>query len=376
MTYTCCTKCVLDTSDSYITFDKDGVCNYCHEYESKSKQILHERESKLFEGIVSTIKESGGNKEYDCVIGISGGLDSSYLLYMAHKAGLRPLAVHYDCGWNTENAVHNIEKLLAHLDIDLYSFVVNWKEFRDMQLAYLKAGVVDLEIPTDHSYLAALYKTAAQFGVRHILTGHNFVTEGIMPRSWVYDKGDARNLMDIYQKHGNLSHLESFPVIRLPEKFWFYNVKKIENLHLLNYLPYLKLDAARTLSEITGWQPHPVKHGESVWTRFYQCYILPRRFGIDKRRAHLSTLICSGQIRRVDALLELEQPIYDEVLLKTDKEFVLKKFQLNEVEFEQYMVQPIRNHTDYKSDLEIKGLYHSIRRLFSLSRSFKISQHY
>ncbi len=376
MNYTCCTHCVLDVSDSFITFDDKGVCNYCNEYRKKEKEFIREKESKVYDSFISRIKKSRKQSEYDCIIGISGGLDSSWLLYLAKQSGLNPLAVHYDCGWNTENAVNNIEKLVNQLKVDLYTYVVNWEEFRDVQLAYLKAGVVDLEIPTDHSFMASLYKTAAKFKVKYILTGHNFVTEGIMPRSWVYNKGDAVNLMDIHRRFGKIKRLESFPVINLINKFYYYNVKRIENVHLLNYADYVKSTASKILAEQFDWKQHPVKHGESIWTRFYQCYILPARFGIDKRRAHLSTLICSGQITREEALNELLMPVYDPHLFHSDKEFVQKKFGITDHEMDQYMLLSNAKHEDYKTDLIIKQAYNAIRNTFSLTKDLKISHRY
>ncbi len=358
----CCKRCVMDTSDGFIEFDKNGVCNYCNDYSRKEILLVPGKHntSELKE-IVSEIKKKGNGNKYDCIVGISGGLDSSYLLYYTKQAGLNPLAVHYDCGWNTEKAVRNIELLIQKLNIDLYTYVVNWEEFRDVQLSYLKSGVVDLEIPTDHSFVAALYKTAFKFGMKYILTGHNFVSEGIMPQNWVSNKGDAANLKHIHRIYGNVKKLKSFPILTLGEKFFYYNIKGIKNIHLLNYINYNKLQALKALSDELRWQSHPNKHGESIWTRFYQCYILPMRFGIDKRKVHLSNLICSGQITRQEAIEELKKPIYDERLFKDDKEFILKKFEITDAQLTSILQLPVKQHKDFKSDEKIKKIYNNLR---------------
>ncbi len=371
--YTCCTSCVLDTTDTTIFFNNEGVCNYCIAYKAKEQGsfMRTQHESSLGQ-VVAAIKAKGRDSRYDCIIGVSGGLDSSYLLYLARKEGLRPLAVHYDSGWNTERAVRNIEKLVSALKTDLYTYVVDWHEFRDVQLAYLKAGVLDLEIPTDHSFFAALYRVAAKFDITYILSGHNFVTEGVMPNSWVYDKGDAANIKDIHGKHGTVA-LKSFPLIGLTEKFYHYNIRRIKNVRLLDHVPYRKADAIKVLAQNTGWENHPVKHGESVWTRFYQCYILPRRFGIDKRRAHLSNLICSGQITRAQAMAELSQPVYEESLCRADRDFILKKFELTERELEALMQMPKRAHKEYRTDAIVKQVYNYLRGIVPLGRTMQVS---
>jgi len=378
MDYRTCTNCLFDSGDGHISFDEHGVCNYCREYIRKEKHRPIEKQQLVkLEKMVTQIKRTSKAKDYDCIVGLSGGLDSSYLLYYARQLGLNPLAVHYDCGWNTEKAVKNIELLLTALSIDLHTYVVDWEEFRDVQLAYLKAGVVDLEIPTDHSFMAALYHVAAKYKIRHILTGHNIVTESVMPHSWVYNKGDATNLRSIHKKYGTIAKLRSFPTLGLWRKFYYYNVLGIENHCPLNYINYNKEAAKAILADAIDWQPHPVKHGESVWTRFYQCYILPNRFGIDKRKAHLSNLICSGQVNKQEAMEELRKPVYDEDLLKTDMEFILKKFDITSAQMEEFMRQPQKKHEDFSTDRRIKTLYNLLQRQFSFTRlRLKISNHW
>lgn len=367
MSYRTCTRCVLDNHNTDIVFDTEGICNYCHEYDTKQKNALRNKTDVSV--LLKKIKQNGKGKKYDCLVGISGGLDSSYLLYYIKQSGLRPLAVHYDSGWDTDKAINNMNALVKGLDIDLYNYVVDWNESKDIMLAYMKAGVVDLEIPTDHSFLASLYRVAEKHNIQYIITGHNHATEGIMPGNWIFNKGDAANLLDIYKRFGTKTKFNSFSVMPLWKKFYYYNIRRIENIHLLNYISYNKEQARAVLEQQLGWVDHPVKHGESIWTRFYQCYILPRRFGIDKRKAHLSNLICSGQITREQALVQLQQPIYDPQLLATDMDFILKKFGISVEQFKQYMQVEKREHKSFKTEQTIKDIYRGIRIITGGSKS-------
>lgn len=359
MSYRTCTRCVLDNHNTDIVFDTEGICNYCHEYDTKQKNALRNKTDVSV--LLKKIKQKGKGKKYDCLVGISGGLDSSYLLYYIKQSGLRPLAVHYDSGWDTDKAINNMNALVKGLDIDLYNYVVDWNESKDIMLAYMKAGVVDLEIPTDHSFLASLYRVAEKHNIQYIITGHNHATEGIMPGNWIFNKGDAANLLDIYRHFGTKTKFNTFSVMPLWKKFYYYNIRRIENIHLLNDISYNKEQARALLEQQLGWVDHPVKHGESIWTRFYQCYILPRRFGIDKRKAHLSNLICSGQITREQALAQLQQPIYDPQLLAADMDFILKKFGISVEQFKQYMQVEKREHKAFKTEQTIKHIYRGIR---------------
>jgi aminotransferase len=370
MTNQTCTKCVLDTTDNFINFDENGVCNYCREYIDKERDfVLNKYDTHALERIVAKIKSSTPKGEYDCIAGVSGGMDSSYLLYMAIKLGLKPLVIHVDCGWNTEIANKNIQSLISKLNLNLYKYTVDWNEFKDIQLSYLKSGVLDLEIPTDHVFVAALYETAVKFNLKYILTGHNFVSESIMPHSWLYNKGDAMNMIDIHKKYGKIKKLQSFPVFTLWRKFYSYNIRRIENIYLLNYVNYNKEVVGKELFENLNWQPHPGKHGENIWTRYFQRYIMPRRFGIDIRKAHLSNLICSGQITRNAAMEELRKPQYDESLFKADKDFVLKRFGITEKEMEQFLQLPLRKHEDFRSELKVKKIYNSFRNMGKFTKA-------
>ncbi|MCD6067065.1 MAG: N-acetyl sugar amidotransferase [Bacteroidetes bacterium] len=364
-----CKRCVLDESAKDIRFDENGVCNYCTDYLDKRDSILQNFEA-LF-SLVSRIRTP--NASYDCIVGVSGGLDSSFLLYKAKELGLRPLAVHIDTGWNSAISVSNIETITAKLQVDLHTFVLDWPQFRKMQVAYLRAGVLDLEFPTDHYYLSALYKVAADKGIRFILTGNNYTSEGIMPDCWIHNKGDTRNMLDIYRKYGNTSPPDKLPTLTLFKRFYYYNIRKTENIFLLNYLPYNREDAKQTLINTFGWKEYPVKHGESVFTRFYHRYILPKRFGVDIRRAHLSSLICNAQLSRNEALELLKTESIDAELLQSDKEYVLKKLGLTLTEFEELMAAPVRSHFDFRSEIPIKRAYNTFIKKLRLQSFLKIS---
>ena len=361
----------MDTSDPDIQFDSNGVCNYCNYYDVLKKTRESYKESG-FEKLVLRIKKRGKSYPYDCVAGISGGTDSSYMLHKLKSSGLRVLAVHFDSGWNSQEAVHNIKVLTEKIGVDLYRYSVDWDEFKSLQIAYLKAGVIDLDVPTDHCLHGALYKAAADKNVPFILTGHNLETECIMPTSWVADKLDSSNLLDIYNQFGNGIPLKTFPLHTLVTKFYNYNILKIEMVFILNYLNYNKQDAAEMLQKEYDWAPVRVKHGESIWTRFYQCYILPIRFGVDKRRAHFSNQILSHVITREDALSELKMPIYKDNFL-ADKEMILERYGITEQEFDKYMTQPIRKHSEFKTEKEIKKLYSKIRSIIPFNGLLNIS---
>jgi len=361
----------MDTTDPDIQFDSAGNCNHCNQYEKLKKDRTINKVSD-FDQLVEKIKRRGKGKKYDCIAGISGGTDSSYMLHQLKSYGLRVLAVHYDSGWNTEEAVHNIRALTEKMKLDLYTFSVDWEEFRALQMAYLKAGVIDLDVPTDHALAGGLYKAAADNNVSFILTGHNMATESVMPESWVTDKLDSSNLLDIYRQYGSGLKLKTFPLQTLRTKFHNYNILKIEMIFVLNYIQYNKQKAAEELQKIYGWEPVRVKHGESVWTRFFQCHILPHRYGVDKRRAHFSNLIVSGVMSRKEALTELTTPVYKDNLAD-DKKMVLERFRISEPEFDKYMNQPIRKHSEFRSESSIKKLYAKIREITPLKGLLNIS---
>lgn len=354
-----CTHCILDTTDDpNISFDANGVCNYCREYEEKIKQNVFPGEEGLrrLDKIVERVKAAGKGKEYDCILGLSGGVDSSYVAWYAKKMGLRPLVIHLDNGWNSELAVMNIEKIVSHLGFDLYSYVINWEEFRDIQLAYLKASVVDIEAITDHAISGAIHKLAKKHKVHFVLSGVNMVTEGILPSHWTHRKTDWLNIKSIHKKFGKLP-LKTYPYLSYWKHLYYTYFYKIESIPLLNYVPYNKAEAKKIITEKLGWRDYGGKHFESVFTRFYQSFILPVKFKIDKRRAHLSTLICSGQISREEALEELKMPPCDAKMMAEDKQFVVKKFGMTELEFDKIMNEPPRAHMDYPSYIKSHWKY-------------------
>ena len=358
--YQICTRCIMDTSDPEIRFDNQGVCDRCTAaIERMRSQLLPspERERALAE-LVEKIKTEGRKKDYDCIIGVSGGVDSTITAYWVKKLGLRPLAVHFDNGWDSELAVDNIRNTLQALNIDLFTYVVDWEEFVNLQLSFLRANVVNCESPTDHGITATLFRMANKEKVRFILSGSNLVTEAIMPISWAYYNQDLRNLKAIHRKFGKEA-LKTFPTISIVDYLYYVFVEKIRQVPFLNYIEYNKEDAKRLLAKEIGWRDYGGKHYESVWTRFYQGYYLPRKFGFDKRRAHLSTLICSGQIRREEALSEMDKPTYDPKLLAEDMQYVIKKFSLTQEEFDAILNAPPKQHYEYPSH---HFLFHKLMR--------------
>lgn len=366
--YQQCTKTVMDTiADPDITFDENGVCNYYYSYKEIAKRTVVKGNAgkTKFESEVKRIREKGIGKRYDCVLGVSGGVDSSYLAYLTKKTGLRPLVVHFDNGWNTELAVKNIENIVKKLELDLYTYVMDWEEFKDLQRAYFKASVIDVEIPTDQLIFGALVKLARKYNVSYILSGWNTVTEGIMPSAWFYEKKfDSINLLDIHEKYGN-KKIKNLPIMGFWNSMRNLFLKKIEVVSLLNYIDYEKAEIKKFLIQQLDWQDYGGKHHESVFTRFYQGYYLPNKFKVDKRKAHLSTLICSGQITRRDALDELKMPTYNIKLQHEDLEYVTKKLDFTMAEFKEIMDTPPKSHYDFKTDEKLWNRY------FAIIKSFK-----
>lgn len=334
--YTLCTRCVYDSTIQGITFNEQGLCSYCTKYDVlAAKYINIPKEQKLAQltGIVSKIKRLGRNKKYDCILGLSGGVDSSYLAWLAKDLGLRPLVVHFDNGWNSELAVKNIENIVNKLNYDLETYVFNWEEFKDLQRAYFKAGVVDIEVPTDYLIFAVLNKIAARKGIKYILSGYNYATEYGMPKGWnTANKFDNKNLKDIHAKFGKVK-LKHFPTFGRYQIFYYEKIRGIETAPLLNYVDYVKKDVKNFIIKELEWKDYGGKHYESIFTRFYQGYVLPKKFNIDKRRAHWSALICSGQATQLEALEDLKNPPYHADLQKQDLEYVVKKLDFTNEEF-------------------------------------------
>lgn len=349
----------MDTiADPNITFDEKGICNYYYEYKKAEAEHVTGGETgwKQLEQIAEKIKEDGKGNEYNCIMGLSGGVDSTYVAYLAKKLGLKPLAVHFDNGWNSELAVMNIENIVQKLNFDLFTYVINWEEFKDLQLSYLKASVVDIEAISDHAIFASLYRLAGERGIKYILSGTNVQTENTLPKSWIFAKTDHINIKDIHKRFGSVP-LKTFPFMDAKVKRYYQKIKGVHSISVLDFVDYNKKKVKQTIQEELGWKDYGGKHYESVWTRFYQGYILPTKFKIDKRKAHLSDLIFGGQISKEEALAELAKPIYDPVQQKTDFEFVLKKFGLTEAEFDAIMKLPPKSHYDYDYEKPIDLRY-------------------
>jgi N-acetyl sugar amidotransferase len=320
------------------------------------------------QALVKNMKDSSKGRDFDCIIGMSGGIDSSYLVYLAKKQfGLRPLVFHVDAGWNSQEAVNNIEKIVDKLDLDLYTEVINWEEMRDLQLAFFKSGVSHIDTPQDHAFFATMYKFAEKHGIKHILTGANYSTECIRnPLEWMYYQSDSIQLRDIHKKFGQRP-LDTFPLTSiLKHKIWLPYVKGIKVLRPLNYRPYIKNDAIKLLTERFGWQPYPQKHFESRFTRFYEGYWLPKKFGFDTRKVQYSSLIVTGQMTREDALEKLKTPPYDEATIHHDFEYVATKLGTTVEELQSYMDAPNRSFRDYKSQHAIYSVGARAMRLLGL----------
>lgn len=346
--YKICKRCVMDTSDPEILFDEDGICNHCHTYDRKVRQYVVDGEAgiKELDAIVERIRRDGRKKKYDCVIGVSGGVDSTYVAYLVKKYGLRPLAVHLDNGWDSELAVKNIEETLRRLNIDLYTEVLDWEEFRDLQVAFLKASTPDSEIPSDHAIFATLSNIAEKLGIKYVILGNNVRTETHLPKTWSQGHYDWQYIREIHKRFGK-HPLKTFPHYNF---FTFYRrMFTQKQVEILNYVGYKKKEALRILQDELGWRYYGGKHYESIYTRFYQGYILPRKFGYDKRRSHLSSLVCSGEITREDALNELKAPTYPPLMQEEDRLYVAKKLGLSDEDLFAIMNAPKKSYWDYPS---------------------------
>ena len=368
-----CTKTVMDNiADPDIIFDKDGVCNYWHEYHAAAKvKLIHgELGKQKWDDTVTKLKLEGKKKKYDCIIGVSGGVDSTYVAHIVKEAKLRPLVVHFDNGWNSETAVHNINRIIDYLDADLYTLVVDWDEFRDLQRAYLMAGVIDIEALTDHAIFGTLYRLASKNNIKYVIGGFNLETEFIMPKSWNYSKIDHINILDIHHKFGKIP-LKTFPIFDTLKKKYYLKFKKLEFINPLDWASYNKYKVKGIISEEIGWQDYGGKHHESVFTKFYQNYILTTKFNVDKRKAHLSNLICSNQISREVAIVELEKSLYDPKQLLDEKEYVIKKMGFTEQEFDRLMKEKPYNHLDYKTEGPIEEMYTFLKPFKMVYKLFK-----
>jgi N-acetyl sugar amidotransferase len=351
--YQVCVRCVMDTTDPEISFDSEGICNHCRSYDRYSSPKIERANSpegeRILQTLVDDIKAQGRGKDYDCVIGISGGVDSTYVAWMVAKLGLRPLAVHFDSGWNSELAVNNIENILRKLKIDLHTVVCDWEEMRDLQLSYFKSSLANCDVPTDHAIYATVNRIAAKYGIKTIVSGGNLATESILPTSWGHNHSDLTQLYAVQKQFGTLK-LKHYPTCGFFGRYvWYRYILRIREVRLLDYLPYSKKEAKRIITEELGWRDYGGKHYESIFTRFFQSYYLPHKFGFDKRRAHLSSLIVTGEMTRDQALAELQQPPDVEDRQRDDKEFVAKKLGITLQQFDEIINLPAKTFRDYPS---------------------------
>ncbi len=356
--YQVCSNCIMDTTDPKITFDDKGVCDHCRRFYSDVLPTWRTdaRGQQALKRIVSEIKSATTGKDFDCIIGMSGGIDSSYLTYMAKKElGLRPLVFHVDAGWNSQEAVNNVEKLVDKLGLDLYTEVIDWEEMRDLQLAYFKSGVPHIDTPQDHAFFATMYRFAEQHDVKYILTGANLSTECIRnPIEWMYYQSDSIQLRDIHSQFGTrpLTHFPITSILR--HKVYLRYLKGIKVVTPLNYISYVKEKAVRLLVDEFGWQPYPQKHFESRFTKFYEGFWLPKKFGYDTRKVQYSSLILTKQMTREEAVEKLSTPPYDEETAKQEFEYVAKKLGITVEELQGYLDGPNKSYKDYKSQ---EGIY-------------------
>ena len=375
MKYKICKNCVMDTSDSKISFNDEGVCDHCQTFYAKilpNWDTSEKGEAKLIK-LLDQIKKEGKNKDFDCIMGMSGGIDSSYLLYiMKEKYNLRPLVFHVDAGWNSQIAVNNIERLVDGLNLDLYTEVINWEEMKDLQLAYFKSGVPHIDTPQDHAFFAMMYKFAEKHKIKHILTGGNYSTECVRnPIEWMYYQSDSIQLKDIYKKFGK-NLLNSFPITNiLWHKIYLPYIKKIKLLRPLDYIPYHKEKAMQLLVDKFGYQKYSQKHFESRFTQFYESYWLFKRFGYDTRKVQYSSLILTKQMARDEALERLKKLPYDEQTIKNDFEYISNKLSISVDELQRYMDMEKKTYKDYKSQNRTYYIGAIAMRLLGIERGGK-----
>ena len=370
-----CNNCVMDTTDSSITFDEKGVCDHCSVFYTEILPIWQygENRQNQLDGIVSKIKESSNGADFDCIMGMSGGIDSSYLLYkMVSEYNLRPLVFHVDAGWNSQIAVNNIERLIDGLGLDLYTEVINWEEIKDLQLSFFKSGVPHIDTPQDHAFFATMYKFASDNNIKYILTGGNYSTECVRnPLEWMYYQSDSAQLRDIHKKFGTIP-LESYPVTNiLWHKVYLPYIKGTKLIRPLDYIPYHKEKAMNLLVDKFGYQKYPQKHFESRFTRFYESYWLPERFGYDTRKVQYSSLILTNQMTREDALQRLKKPAYNEETIHQEFEYIANKLGISIDELQSYMDAPKKTYKDYKSQQYIYDIGAKVLKAFDIEKGGK-----
>lgn len=373
--YRICTNCVMDTSDSRIQFDYNGVCDHCNDFNKNVKPNWNVNEAsrnELFQ-IIENIKKEGKGKDFDCILGLSGGVDSSYMLHVAVKEfGLRPLVFHVDGGWNSELAVHNIQMLVEKLGLDLYTEVINWEEMKDFQLAFFKSGLPHLDIPQDHAFVATLYNFAYKYNIKYILNGGNISTECVRnPMEFMYYGTDMIHIRDIINKYGTIK-METYPFSSvLRHKFYLRYIKGVKVVKALNYMPYIKSEALKLLENEYDWKPYPQKHFESRFTKFFESYWLPERFGFDTRRIQFSSLILTGQMKREDAIEILKRPAYNPDTIDDEFNFIATKLGITSNELKGYFNMPKKFYWNYKNQEKLFNIGAKILKLIGVEKSIK-----
>lgn len=346
--YRICVQCVMDTSDPEISFNSEGICSHCLSYPGKKRAFIlpGEQRKKRLEEFVASCKKKGKGKPYDCVIGVSGGVDSTYVAWLVKSLGLRPLAVHLDNGWNSELSVSNIKGVLAKLNIDLYTHVLEWEEFKSLQLAFLRASTPDSEIPSDHAIVALMRQIADKYRVP-VIWGVNFSSEAILPRAWSQGHMDWGYIKRVNKLFGT-KKLHDYPHYSVWKLIYYQRIRRQETFDILNYIDYDKESAKIFLINELGWRDYGGKHNESIYTRIFQSYILPVKFGYDKRRAHYSSLILAGQMTRKEALILMKEPPFSNDTIAEDIDYLIKKLGIDREEFNKIMKEKAKKYDDYK----------------------------
>ncbi len=344
----------MDDTDPLITFDDKGICNHCRSYETRRKMFVPEmiQKQKELDKMIASCKKAGRGKQYDCVIGVSGGVDSTYVAYFVKSLGLRPLAVHLDNGWDSELAVSNIKGVLAKLDIDLSTHVLDWEEFKSLQIAFLRASTPDSEVPSDHAIVALMRSIAAKEGVP-VIWGVNFSSEAVLPRTWSQGHMDWAYIKKVNRLFGE-RNLKDYPHYTIWRLMYYNRIVQQKLFNILNFIDYDKEAAKKLLLNELGWRDYGGKHHESIYTRIFQTYILPVKFGFDKRKAHYSSLILAGQMTRDEAIELLKSPLYNTDTIEQDIEYLVKKFQISRKEFDDIMAAPPRKYEDISPKLPKK----------------------
>lgn len=374
-TYQVCSRCVMDTTDSAIQFDSNGVCDHCHSFDKDVFPNWHtdERGRRELDKIVQKIKKDGLNRDFDCIMGMSGGADSSYMLHVAVKElGLRPLVFHVDGGWNSQIAVNNIHVMIEKLGLDLFTEVINWEEMKDFQLSYFKAGVPNIDVPQDHAFIATLYNFADKHKIKYILNGGNFSTECVRnPKEWLYFGTDMAQIRDIRRKFGTRP-LKTYPFSSvLRHKFYLRYVRGVEVIKPLNYIPYIKSEAMKMLEKEYGWQPYPQKHFESRFTKFFEGYWLPKKFGYDTRKVQYSSLILTGQMTRDEALEKLLTPAIPEGEARQEFEYIANKLDISIEELQKYFNSQNKTHNDYRNQEWLFSFGSKVLKSLGIERAVK-----